>query len=157
RPDDAARTFSQLLAFAPQDPRPRYDLAVAQLEAHNTKDALETLQPLLAAHDPDSDVLDLAASAYEEQGDTPKAVELLHQAIVKSPDKARYYVDFATISFNHQSFQVGVDMVSAGLKRLPNSAQLYVARGILYIQLSQYEKGEADFQTATRLDPAQTS
>ena len=48
-------------------------------------------------------------------------------------------------------------MLNVGLQKMPNEASLYVARGILYIQLSQYEKGEADFQTATRLDPAQTS
>lgn len=157
RPDEAAAIFGQMVAMAPQNPGQRYNLAVAQLEGRHAKDALETLEPLLAAPEPDTDVLDLAASAYEDQGNTPKAVELLHQAIVRNPDKPRYYMDFATISFNHQSFQVGVDMLSAGLNRLPKAAQLYVARGILYIQQSEYEKGEADFQTATKLDPAQTS
>jgi tetratricopeptide (TPR) repeat protein len=157
RPDDAVPVFKQIVTLAGQDPRPRYDLAVAQLDAHQEKDALETLQPLLSADNPDPDVLDLAASAYEAQGNTPKAVELLHRAIVADPGKVRYYLDFATISFNHQSFQVGVDMLNVGLQKMPNEASLYVARGILYIQLSQYEKGEADFQTATRLDPAQTS
>ena len=157
RPEDAVPVFSQMLALAPGNSGSRYNLAVAQLGAHHTKDALETLQPLLQAKDPDPDALDLAASAYEEQGDTPKAVELLRQAILANPKKIRYYVDFATISFNHQSFQVGVDMVNVGLQHLPDAAELYVARGILYIQLGQYEKGEADFQAATRLDPSQTS
>ena len=157
RPDDAASVFKQLVTLAPQGVGPRYDLAVAQLDSHHSKDALETLQPLLEAAEPDPDVLDLAASAYEEEGDTPKAVELLRQAIVKNPTKIRYYVDFASISFNHQSFQVGVDMVNVGLQHAPDAAQLYVARGILYIQLAQYEEGEADFQTATRLDPGETS
>jgi len=157
RPQEAVPVFAQLVALAPQDPRPRYDLAVAQLDAHHAKDALDSLQPLLSANDPEPDVLDLAASAYEEQGDTPKAVELLRQAIVRSPEQVRYYLDFATISFNHQSFQVGVDVLDAGLQRMPKAAALYVARGILYIQLSQYKQAESDFQTATRLDPAQTS
>jgi tetratricopeptide (TPR) repeat protein len=48
-------------------------------------------------------------------------------------------------------------MVNVGLKQAPNAAPLYVARGILYIQLAQYDEGEADFQTATRLDPSQAS
>ena len=29
--------------------------------------------------------------------------------------------------------------------------------GVLYIQMAQYEKGEADFQTATRLNPRESS
>ena len=102
-------------------------------------------------------MLDVASSAYEEQGDTPKAVELLRQAIVLNPKKIKYYLDFATLSFNHQSFQVGIDMLNVGLKQAPDAAPLYVARGILYIQLAQYDKGEADFQTASRLDPSQAS
>jgi tetratricopeptide (TPR) repeat protein len=157
RADEAIPVFREMVALMPGDLRPRYDLAVAQVDGHHAKDALETLEPLLQANPPDSDVLDLAATAYEDEGNTPKAVELLRQAIVANPKKARYYVDFATISFNHQSFQVGVDMVNAGLQQLPDAAELYVARGIMYIQLAQYEKGEADFQTATRLDPGQTS
>jgi tetratricopeptide (TPR) repeat protein len=157
QPENAIDIFQQIQKLQPEDPHARYNLAVAQLSAHRAKDAIATLQPLLQTDPPDPDVLDLASSAYEETGDTPQAVTLLHEAIVRDPKKSRYYVDFAAISFNHESFQVGVDMISAGLKQLPNAASLYVARGILHIQLGQFEKGEADFTTATQLDPGQTS
>ena len=157
RPEDAVAVFQTIQNLRPQDPHARYNLAVAQYSAHQAKDAIATLQPLLQAQPPDPDVLDLASSAYEETGDTPTAATLLRQAIVLDPGKPRYYIDFAAISFNHESFQVGVDMVSAGLKRNPKAAPLYVARGILYIQLGQFEKGEADFTTATQLEPGQTS
>jgi tetratricopeptide (TPR) repeat protein len=155
--EEAIPIFQQLHNFQPDDPRARYNLAVAQLTGHHAKDAIATLQPLLQVQPSDPEVLDLASSAYEETGDTPQAVSLLRQAIVLDPKKTRYYVDFATISFNHQSFQVGIDMISVGLKQVPDSASLYVARGILYVQLGQFENGEADFATATRLDPGQTS
>lgn len=155
--EDAVPVFQQILALESSDPHSRYNLAVVQLAAHHAKDAIETLQPLLAATQPDPDVLDLASSAYEETGDTPTAVKLLRQAIILDPKKVRYYVDFATISFAHQSFQVGVDMMDLGLKEDPDGAPLYVARGVLYIQLGQYDKGEADFESANRLDPRQTS
>jgi tetratricopeptide (TPR) repeat protein len=157
RARDAVPVFQQIVTQFPGNPHARYDLAVAQMAAHQGKDALETLQPLLEAKETDPDVLDLASSAYEDQGNTPKAVESLRQAIVLNPGKIKYYLDFATLSFNHQSFQVGIDMVNVGLRRMPKAAPLYVARGVLYIQLAQYEKGEADFQTAMRLDPGQAS
>src|SRR6185312_17086909 len=86
-----------------------------------------------------------------------QAVALLRQAIVLDPKKVKYYVDFAAISFTHQSFQVGIDMVDVGLKENPSAAQLFVARGVLLIQLGQYEKAEADFERANQLDPKQTS
>jgi tetratricopeptide (TPR) repeat protein len=157
RPQEAVPVFQQIVAGFPDNSHARYDLAVAQLAAHQGKDAVETLQPLLEVKDPDPDVLDLASSAYEDQGDTPKAVTLLRQAIVSNPKTVKYYLDFATLSFNHNSFQVGIDMVSLGVKEAPKAAQLYVARGVLYTQLGQYDKGQDDFQTAMRLDPSQAS
>jgi tetratricopeptide (TPR) repeat protein len=157
QPGKASGVFEQLLALEPQDPHARYNLAVVQLAANRPKDAVATLQPLLEGAQPDPDTLDLASSAYEDSGDTPNAVKLLRQAIVLDPKKVKYYVDFATLSFAHQSFQVGVDMIDVGLKENPKAAQLYVARGVLYIQLGQYDKGEADFATANRLDPRQSS
>ncbi|HEY0797073.1 MAG TPA: tetratricopeptide repeat protein [Acidisarcina sp.] len=157
RPADAVPVFQQIVTQLPDDSHARYELAAAQIAAHQDKDAEETLQPLLKVTTPDPDTLDLASSAYEEAGDTPKAVELLHQAIVASPQNSKYYLHFATLSFNHQSFQVGIDMVDVGLKENPSEASLYVARGVLYIQLGQFDKGEADFQTAIRLDPTQAS
>jgi tetratricopeptide (TPR) repeat protein len=157
RAEDAVPVFQRLLALQPDDSHSRYNLAVVQLAARNPKEAVETLQPLLSAAQPDAEVLDLASSAYEDSGDTPKAVALLRQAIVLDPKKIKYYVDFAAISFTHQSFQVGVDMIHVGLKEDPNAAQLFVARGVLLIQLGQYEKAEADFEKASQLDPTQSS
>jgi tetratricopeptide (TPR) repeat protein len=157
RPQDAAAIFQQLVVQYPDNAHARFALANAQLTAHQQKEAVQTLEPLLEAKEPDPDILALASSAYEAQGDTPKAVQLLHQAIVANPGKVKYYLDFATLSFTHQSFQVGIDMLNVGLKQLPKEASLYVARGVLYIQMAQYDKGEADFQTATRLNPRESS
>ena len=116
--------------------------------AEHPKDAIETLAPLLQASDPNSRTLQLAASAYEASGDTPQAVRLLRQAIVSDPRNIDLYLDFANISMDHQSFQVGISMISSGLTLQPNAPQLYVARGVLYVQLAQYDQAEADFDKA---------
>ncbi len=157
RPDDAIAEFQQILRLMPNDPHAQYNLAVAQLTANHSKEAIATLTPLIEEKNPDPDALDLASSAYEDSGDTPRAVSLLRQAIVSNPKNAKYYLDFAALSFKHSSFQVGIDMIDVGIKELPGVASLYVARGVLFIQLEQFEKGEADFATANRLDPGQTS
>ncbi|MGA9592239.1 MAG: tetratricopeptide repeat protein, partial [Candidatus Acidiferrales bacterium] len=132
KPDDALPVFEQIFALQPQDPHARYNLAVVQFAAKQTNDAITTLQPLLNQAEPDPDVLDLASAAYEDAGDTPRAVSLLRQAIVASPRKVKYYVDFAALSYKHESFDVGVEMINAGLTQLPEAAPLYIARGILY-------------------------
>ena len=153
---EALPVFQKIAALMPDDPHARYNLAVVQLAADQGRQAAETLQPLLE-NTQDGDVLDLASAAFENTGDTPRAVSLLRRAIVADPHKEKYYVDFATLSYNHDSFQVGIDVVNAGLSVLPKAAGLYIARGILYIQLGQYQKGQADFEAARKLDPNQAS
>ena len=111
---------------------------------------------LLQQNTADADVLALAASAYEADGNTPEAVRVLRQAILSDPHNVNLYVDFANISLDHQSFQVGVDMINAGLAAEPKAAPLYVARGVLYVQLAQYDKAEADFEEADALNPGQS-
>lgn len=153
---DAIPLYEAVVSQDPSDQQARLHLADAQVLAGEPNDAITTLQPLLTRQDPGSDALDLASAAYEKSGDTPHAVELLRQAIVTTPDNPKLYLDFSSLCFDHSSFDVGIDMLNVGLSRLPRSAPLYLARGILYIQLAKYDKGEADFETAERLDPRQT-
>lgn len=155
QPAQAVGIFQQMLAGSPGNKRILFQLGAAQYLAQQSQDAVATLQPLLQEPDPAPQTLDLASLAYEESGDTPRAVALLRQAIVDSPGTPEYYLDFATLSYNHSSFQVGIDMLNVGLARLPRSSQLYLARGVLYVQLAQYDKAAADFETAERLDPKQ--
>lgn len=153
--DKAIQLFQELVAKQPDNPQYRRGLAAVQLSAGRAGDAISTLQPLLDAG-PDVSTMRMAASAYEANKDTPAAVKILREAIVKDPQQIPPYLDFAEIAMDHQSFQAGVEMINAGLKLQPNAAPLYLARGVLYVQLAEYEKAEADFDTSDRLDPKQS-
>jgi tetratricopeptide (TPR) repeat protein len=154
--EKAITVFQQALAQSTTDAHTRCQLASVQMIAQHPQDALATLQPLLQSGTADADVLELAAAAYEAAENTPEAVRILRQAIISNPQDVDLYVDFATLSLDHQSFQVGVDVITAGLEVEPKAAPLYVARGILYVQLAQYDKAEADFEKADALDPRQS-
>ena len=147
----AVASYGQLLASHPNDTI-RYDLALLQWKTHANDAALATLAPLLTGEHP-VPALALGSKIHEEKGETPEAVSLLRQAILRSPDDVDNYLDFAAIAFNHKSFQVGIDVLNAGLPRLPHSAELLVARGVLEVQLSQSQAALADFEQAHRLDP----
>jgi len=153
RPEDASRVFQQLTALQPDDPRARYSLAVSLMESTRFQDAIAVLDPLTKAAAPDPIALELASSAHESLGATPEAVTLLRQAVLLDPKNVNLYLDFAALSFAHQSFQVGVDMIAAGLTQVPDSAKMYLARGVLYVQLAQYAKADADFEKAEQLNP----
>jgi tetratricopeptide (TPR) repeat protein len=156
RMDEAVTTFQRALALRSEDPREHLVLASIQLMAKKPQDALATLQPLLQANDVSADALQLASSAYEDAGDTPQAVSTLRQALLLAPRNISLYLDFANICFTHESFQVGIDVITEGLSLQPKADDLYVARGVLYVQLAQYDKAEADFEKAYELNPSQS-
>ena len=153
--DKASDVFEKSLALNPSDPRERQILASIQLMDHTPEKALITLEPLLAAN-PDAPTLELASAAHEALHATEKAVDALRQAILLDPRNANLYVDFAAIAATHQSFEVGINVVNDGINLLPGAAPLYFARGVLYVQLAEYDKAEADFEKAYELDPSQS-
>jgi len=156
RSDAAEKVFQQAVALNPGNRRERQLLASIQLMAHKPQDALATLAPLLQSSDPDARTLELASTAYEDAGDTPQAVSVLRQAILLEPRNVNLYLDFASVSMSHQSFQVGINVLSDGINLQPEAARLYLARGILYVQLADYDKAEADFARAHEMDPNQS-
>ena len=153
---EAIPVFERLVALVPDRTYPKYDLAVILVTTKQNNSAIKILDPLLADDQRDADILSLASEAYEAVGNTPKAVALLRQAIVLSPTTPGYYVTFAAICMDHDSFQVGIDMINAGLKGIPSDPSLYLSRGLLYAQLAQYDEAETDFNRVEKLDSAQS-
>jgi tetratricopeptide (TPR) repeat protein len=147
----SAVVFQQFQTLQPVSAEARYDLALAQMRAGQKKEAAETLKPLLSS--PDVDTALLASDVFEDLGDTPQAVSLMRRAIVLDPMRPDSYVRFAELCMLHESYQPGIDMVSAGIAQLPHNPGLYLARGLLYGGMAQYDKAEADFRAAEQLDP----
>jgi tetratricopeptide (TPR) repeat protein len=153
RPAEAVSVFQRVSQLEPQDQRALYNLAVVQFLAGRYNEVITTLRPILTKPSPDADALELAGEAYEAISDTQHAMNALLQAVNSNPDISRYYVEFANLCLAHGASQSGIAVLNAGLRRLPDSASLYLARGLLFSELAQYEKGEVDFNTAEVLDP----
>ena len=154
--EKAIPVFKQIVALLPNESYPKYDLAILLVDTKQYGEALNVLEALLANGPLDPDVLSLASEAYEASGDIPKAVALLRQAIILSPSTAAYYNAFALLCLDHESFQVGIDMLGVGLQHISGNASLYLSRGLLYAQIAEYDKAEADFRTAESLDAKET-
>jgi tetratricopeptide (TPR) repeat protein len=155
QPEKAIAVYQRVLELNPDDNSARRQLATVQLMAERPRKALETLAPLLQKDKSDVKALEIAASAYEAEKNTPEAVTTLREAIVMDPHNVDLYIDFAALSMDHQSYQVGIDMVNVGLKAEPQSAALYMTRGVLYVQLAKYDEAENDFEKADELEPNQ--
>jgi len=152
-PDRAVPVFQELVAKEPANENARYNLAFVQLATGQSSGAVKTLGPLTDRNPPDPDSLSLLAQAYEAMFNTPKAVDTLQRAVAAYPDNPEFYVALALICLSHRSFQVGVDVLNAGIARLPREASLHFARGVLYLELDKNEKSEKDFDEAAILNP----
>jgi tetratricopeptide (TPR) repeat protein len=153
RDQDAVSEFTEALALDPSKSGARYNLALAQWNVHDEKGALATLQPLVDSAPIDKNASILAAQILEAQGDTTHAVELLRKLIIANPKDVDPYLQFAILSFDHASPQVGIDILNAGLAELPKEPRLYLVRGILLTQLGDFTRSADDFETAGRIDP----
>lgn len=153
RPQEAVPVFQRICELKPHDPAAIYDLAAVQFLAARFNDVIATLNPRPLK---DAEALDLLAEAYEATSDGERAQAALRQAIAQQPGIAQYYTDLAYACLAQGQFQKGLAVVNAGLQRIPKTADLYVARGILFSELAQYDRGFKDFNTAQRLDPRVT-
>jgi len=153
---EAIPVFRQLIPLLPGRSYPSYDLAMLLVSAHQNAEAIKLLEPFLTPDQADADILSLASQAYEATGNTPRAVALQRQAIVLAPTDPSNYVQFAVLCMTHDSFQVGIDMLNAGIDRIPDNSSLYLSRGVLYAQVAQYDKAEADFNLAEKLDATES-
>jgi len=154
--DKAIPLFQQALSGQPSMEGVRFDLALAQWKAGQPQEALSTLQPMIEVAKGNSEALLLAADIYESTKDTEDAIGLLRKAILDDPTNVNAYLDFADLSYDHASMQVGIDILNAGMTQLPKEGRLYLARGILYTQLGKFDLATEDFATANRLDPKLT-
>jgi len=152
RATEAVPLLTQLLTLK-DDNASRVLLARAQEKAGDRPSALATLQPLLGPEARDSEALLLAARIAEAGDDTPRAVAWLRRAIEIAPHNVSAYLFFSEISFNHTAFKVGIDFLNVGIHELPSEARLYLARGVLEVQLSLTDAALRDFEEAHRLDP----
>jgi tetratricopeptide (TPR) repeat protein len=154
RDEDALPVFAKAFALEPDNPEARYNLALAQENAGHTDEAMKTLEPLVNATPADAGALVLTAELYESKNDTAEAVKLLREALIVNPKDVDAYMQFASVSFDHASPQVGIDIIDFGLKHLPREPRLYLVRGILLTQLGDFARAADDFDAASRIDPS---
>ena len=154
---EAVKVFELLLSREPADTDLRYNLALSLNQAGHREQALEVLDPLLAGPEPASDVLSLAAAAYEASGQRPQAWTTLQKAVELHPTEPRHYIDLAHICMQQESFELGLRILGAAARKLPDSRRFHTMRGILQAELGRYEEAEHEFEQARKQTDDSTS
>ena len=87
------------------------------------------------------------------EGRRAEALNRFKRALELAPQEEGYYLDVARLHAEAGSLKAALDVLAAGLERLPNSAPLRVARGVFLVLAGRFEEADADFEEANRLRP----
>jgi predicted Zn-dependent protease len=131
----------------------RFNLGLAHVQAKRWQDAISALEPLVRKPVPEVDALTLLASAYESNQQTPQALDLLRRAIELYPRDEQLYINLADVCLEHQGIQLGVEVLEAGAKNIPDSARIHTMLGVLHSRAAMPDKAEDAFKKAEELAP----
>jgi tetratricopeptide (TPR) repeat protein len=153
RPEEAVAVFERSLRDAGDAPDARYNLAVALLDAGRNEEAVTQARAAMTARPRDPEVLSLFAAASAATGQVEPAITALRTAIEIAPDNERHYLDLALICLDHDAADLAMEVVDAGLARIPDSARLYTMRGAIRADRAELEQAVQDFERARALGP----
>jgi tetratricopeptide (TPR) repeat protein len=153
RPDQAVDVFERLLREGGESSDVRFNLAVASLEAGRHEEAVKQAGAAMIASPRDPDVLSVFAAASAAAGDVEPAIAALRRAIEIAPDDERHDLDLSVICLDHDAADLALDVVNAGLARIPDAARLYTMRGAIHADRAELEQAVQDFERARTLSP----
>jgi tetratricopeptide (TPR) repeat protein len=132
-----------------------YNETLMLIEAGDHAGAIRVGEELLAEGRKPAELLNLTARAYLGAGRIQEAYDALRQATRLEPGAPENYVDLAMICVEHDNFDLGLEIVDAGLRHLPDSWVLYLQRGVLLAMKGLLSEAEKEFEAARRLAPEQ--
>ncbi len=137
----------------PDSYEPGFDLVLTCINAREYARAIQVGVDLIGRGRETAELNNVLAEAYDANNQTQKAVDALRQAIELAPDDENNYLDFVSLCMNHRSYDAGMKVIQAGLKKHPESDKLIFMRGVLYGMQDEFELAEKDFQLAATVAP----
>ena len=153
---DAAPFFERARAHASDPYTAAYDQTLMLIRGGEYPKAIQLASELFAAGLGRAELYNLVSEAYLKTGQADKAVDMLRTAIKLEPGAEDSYVDLAGIYLDQAKYDLGAEVVDAGLKRLPDSYRLHLHRGLSLAQQGLAEASIRDFEIARRLSPSQS-
>ena len=128
-----------------------FNLAVAQNRLGKLPEAIGTAKSALALEET-SEVHLLLGDLLESQGQPLEAVTHFQKAVTLDPNADNYFAlgyEFLT----HWNWEAAARVFSEGLKRMPDSWNLWIGAGAAELGLTRYEEATRAFLNAVRLRP----
>jgi len=128
-------------------------LALAYFSAQDYQECIQTLKPLLASGINQPEIYSLMGVAEEKSGHTEKAYQVFRQGILQNPANPQNYLNIATLSSQHENYEVAAEVLTEGLARNPDAHELLLSRGIAYTLAARFAEANQDYQRVIEIAP----
>jgi len=119
--------------------------------------AIQLSTELFAAGLRHAELYNLVSEAFLKTGQVEKAYSALKSAIALEPEAEDNYGDLAGICLDQANYELGLEIVDAGLRHLPDSYRLHLQRGQILAQKGFPQESETDLRIASRLAPSESA
>ncbi|WP_051497750.1 tetratricopeptide repeat protein, partial [Candidatus Contendibacter odensensis] len=127
--------------------------AVELHQADQLAEAEAIYRQILAIQPYHSDALHLLGLIYHQRGHHQQASELLHQAIAKNSNNARYHFHLGIIFTSLNQLEQSIACYQKALRLQPGFVEVYMNLGIVLKDLGRLEEAEQVFCDLTVIQP----
>ncbi len=153
----AARYFSRARKHAADPYKAGYDETLMLIRGGDYPGAIELSNELFAAGLRHAESYNLVSEAFLKTGQVEKAYSALKTAISLEPESEDNYGDLAGVCLDQANYELGLEVVDAGLRRAPNSYRLHLQRGQILAQKGFPQESEKELGMASRLAPSESA
>ncbi len=130
-----------------------FDLALCYVATSQYEGAVGILTSLKDGGHATAQVNNLLAQAYIGVAQPQKALAAFQQAVQQTPLDEKLYLLVADACTDHESYDLGSEILDIGLRHLPRSARLHYERGVFFTFQNQPDLAKSDYEMATKLAP----
>jgi tetratricopeptide (TPR) repeat protein len=151
--EEAVQEFNKLPLDYPDRFGRNYGLALAYFSAQDYQQCIQTLKLLLASGINQPEIYSLLGVAEEKSGHTQEAYQVFRQGILQNPVNPQNYLNIATLSSQHENYEVAAEVLTEGLARNPDAHELLLSRGIAYTLAARFAEANQDYQRVIEIAP----
>jgi predicted Zn-dependent protease len=128
-----------------------FNLALCYVGTSQFRTAIEVLNDLRRTGHDGVDVENLLSQAYIGNAQPQEALAALEKAASLSPQNEKLYVLVAEACMDRRDYELGLKVVGAGLRNLPQSARLHYEQAMFLTELDQFDEAKPQFELAAKL------
>src|SRR5689334_12365770 len=150
---EAVDLIVRSIAYRPQDPDYRRNLAAALRLAGRLPEAIDAYRAALALRQDFSILLDLC-NALHESGRLPEAETCARQAIAANPKSAAAHMALGSVLISMQRLDEGIAVFQTAISLDSTSAEVYKRMGTAMFHRGRFKKALDFLELSDRLRPA---